>query len=176
MNDRFLLVLEPAEAARLDRCWRSDHMLVAEFGPDDAVLHAYPASEDALARILEANVGVPVHPAREGRSTVLMEFHREAALLARARSAMADRRSVEAEPAEPTPATVAGEIAIAPADASAADLASGDRLVLETGADGLMVARREAEIRRPRVHWLLRDLAIAVAMLGAFALGLAGGR
>ena len=175
MNDRFLFVLEPAEAARLDRRWPDDHVLVAEIGPDDTVRHAYPASEDALGRILDANAAVPVHPAREGRPTILLEFHREAALLSRTRSAMTERRSVEPEAAGAARVPASDFVAIAIADA-APGLASGGGLVRETGADGLPVAGREAEHHRSRVHWLLRDLAIAAAMIGAFALGLAGGR
>jgi len=176
LNDRFLLVLESPEAARFDRDWPADRLLVAEIGPGDVVLHAYPATEAALPAILDANAGVPVHPARDGRPTVLVEFHREAAILARAALAMGERLApAPAEHPVGTPPAMSGALAIAPADAAAAGLSSGDRLIAESGADGVLVVRREAA-KRPRVHWLLRDLAVAAAMLGAFALGLAGGR
>lgn len=177
MNDRFLLVLEPSEAARFDRDWPADRLLVAEIGPGDLVLHVYPASEAALPSILDANAGVPVHPARDGRPTILVEFHREAAILSLAALAMNERLTVadSADPIATRPA-MPGAVAIAPADAAAAGLSSGDRLVAEAGEDGTLVVRPDAAPRRPRVHWLLRDLAVAAAMLGAFALGLAGGR
>lgn len=177
MNDRFLLVLEPAEVARFDRSWPADRLLVVEIGPGDVVLHVYPAAEGALTAILDANAGVPVHPARDGRPTVLVEFHREAAILSQAALAMDERLTVDAadDPLVSPPA-LPGALAIAPADAAAAGLSSGDRLVAESGADGALVVRREAAPRRPRVHWVIRDLAVAAAMFGAFALGLAGGR
>lgn len=178
MNDRFLLVLEPSEAARFDRGWPDDRLLVAEIGPGDVVLHAYPASEEALRPILDANVGVPVHPARDGRPTVLLEFHREAAILSHAARAMGERLPSDTvvDTVEGASAAAPGVVAIASADAAASGLSTGDRLVAEAGTDGGLVVRREIAPPRRRVHWLIRDLAVAAAMLGAFALGLAGGR
>jgi hypothetical protein len=177
LNERFLLVLESDEAARFDRGWPADRLLVAEIGPGDVVLHAYPASEEALPAILDANAGVPVHPARHGRPTILVEFHREAAILSLAARALGERLTVQAADDPPGPPSAEpGVLAIATADAVAAGLSSGDRLVAEAGDDGALVVRREVAPQRPRVHWLMRDLAVALAMFGAFALGLAGGR
>jgi hypothetical protein len=177
LNERFLLVLEAAEAARFDRDWPADRLLVAEIGPGDVVLHAYPTSEEALPKIMDANAAVPVHPAREGRPTLLVEFHREAAILSLVARTMGERLTVEAA-TDPggTPSAAPGVVVIATADAALAGLSSGDRLVAEAGPEGVLVVRREVAHRRPRVHWMIRDLAVAVAMFGAFALGLAGGR
>lgn len=180
MTDRFLLVLEAAEASRLQRGWPDDHGLVAMISNEGSILQVQQVRDDELDGVLTAFRHVPVHPARAGHSTVQLEFSREAAVLSAVGDALPESAPVEAPAADmvapPAAISQPGRIPVARAAAAAAGLSPGDALVREVEADGSFAARRIEMPRRAPIHWIWRDLAIAAAMLGSFVLGLAGGR
>lgn len=177
MNGSFLLVLESAEVARLGCDWPADRLLVAEIADDGSVLRTLGVPDGELDGVL-ADRRMPVHPARPGRRTVLLEFSREAAVLAAVKENLARPAPVETSYREtaPCPAPTPGRIAIPRSAAQAAGLSPGDALVVVLDADGLFAVRRSGTPRTTRVHWAWRDLAVAAAMLGSFVLGLTGAR
>jgi hypothetical protein len=177
VNGSFLLVLEAAEVSRLGCDWPGDRLLVAEVADDGSVLRTLGVPDGELDGML-ADRRMPVHPSRPGRRTVLLEFSREAALLSSVREALAGPATVEATSGEATscPAPDPGRIAIPRSAAEAAGLSPGDALVVVFDADGLFAVRTPEAPRPARIHWIWRDLAVAAAMLGSFALGLAGAR
>lgn len=180
MNEGFLLVLEAAEATRLDRGWPADHGLMALISADGSVLQVQQVRDDELDGVLTDFRHVRVHPARPGHRTVQLEFSREAAVLSAVGDALPESAPVEAPAADmgapPVATSQPGRIAVARAAAEAAGLSPGDVLALEVDPDGTFAARRIETPRSARIHWAWRDLAIAAAMLGSFVLGLAGGR
>jgi hypothetical protein len=180
VNEGFLLVLEAAEASRLERGWPADHGLVALISADGSVLQVQKVRDDELDGVLTAFRHVRVHPARPGHRTVHLEFSREAAVLSAVGDALPECAPVEAPvvdvDAPPAANSQLGRIAVARAAAEAAGLSPGDALALEVDPDGTFAARRIEMPRPARIHWVWRDLAIATAMLGSFVLGLAGGR
>lgn len=177
MNGSFLLVLESAEVARLGCDWPADRLLVADIAGDGSVLRTLGVPDGELDGML-ADRRMPVHPARSGRRTVLLEFSREAAVLSAVKEALARPVPVETSSKEtaPCPVPAPGRIAIPRSAAEAEGLSPGDVLVVVLDPDGLFAVRRSETVRPARVHWAWRDLAVAAAMLGSFVLGLAGTR
>lgn len=177
MNGSFLLVLESAEVARLGCDWPADRLLVADIAGDGSVLRTLGVPDGELDGML-ADRRMPVHPARSGRRTVLLEFSREAAVLSAVKEALARSAPVEtsSEETAPYPVPDPGRIAIPRSAAEAAGLSPGDALVVVLDADGLFAVHRSKTVRPSRIHWAWRDLAVAAAMLGSFVLGLAGAR
>ena len=171
MYAAFLLVLEAPEAAELVPGWPEDLLLVADVGDGTEILSVEPLSDEELASRLREHDPPPVHPPRPGAGAVDLPFGWEAAVVAGA--ADVARRSL-AEPPQPAQEPAApGGLPLDAEAARAAGIAAGSLLRLVAGPDGglLLVAVRERP-RLLRIPWVLRDLALYAALLGAFAAGL----
>ena len=170
MYAAFLLVLEAPEAAKLVPGWPGDRLLVADVGDGTEILSVEPLSEAGLAARLREHDPPPVHPPRAGAGTVDLPFGWEAAVLAAALDAARLRHAHPPGPA-PEPATPA-TIAVDAEAARAAGMATGSLLRLVADPDGGLMLVHAPEPPRPRIPWVLRDVATMAALLGAFAAGL----
>ena len=173
MTNGFLLVLDFGEASRLVPGWPEERLLVAKVGEDDHILSVAPLSEIDLAVALRGPRPTPVHPPRGGTQAVDLVFAREAAIVAAAVSAARSTLAGLDDPASAPSSDPPTGLPIDEQAARAAGIAAGSLLRLVAGPGGGLILVPAPE-RPPwrRIPWMLRDVALAAALLGAFAAGL----
>lgn len=172
MTTGFLLVLEFGEASQLVPGWPEERLLVAKVGEHDEILSVEALSEIDLAVGLRGPWPPAVHPSRDGSRTVGLAFAREAAIVAAAVSAARSTLARLDDPAS-VPTSAPPGLPIDERAARASGMTEGSLLRLVAGPEGglILVPASEGPPRR-RIPWMLRDVAMAAALLGAFAAGL----